>query len=308
MDVTSIGDINVDIITSNIQDFPERDAQEIIDEIHISSGGCAANFAKASARLGLKTRFIGKLGKDILGDFVRKELGIENLDLKISTGTKTGVTIAITFLDHSRSFLTYPGSNSELTIEDIDFDLIQGGYVHIASFFLQGLRNDTKRILDYAHENGILTSFDTGFDPSGWSKKDVTLVRKILSDVDIFFPNLDEARAITGCDDCDEKEDVCEQLLLMGPEIIALKMGSKGSYICTEDERVSIPPTKLDVIDTTGAGDVFDASFIFGHSKGWDLKKIGRFSNTAAAISTTGFGTEKYPNLGEVLSLSNLSI
>lgn len=300
MDVTSIGDINLDIITSNISDFPERDAQKIIQEIYMCSGGCAANFAKASARLGLKTRFIGKLGEDTLGDFVENELKTGNLDLKISSGTKTGVTIAITFLDHSRSFLTYPGSNSELTIEDIDFDLIQGEYVHIASFFLQGLRKDTKKILDYAHENGMLTSFDTGFDPRGWSNKDVNLVRKILGDVDIFFPNFDEGVAITGCD---EKEDVCEQLLLLGPGIIALKMGSKGSYICTEDERVSIPPIRLDVIDTTGAGDVFDASFIFGHSKNWDLKKIGGFSNAAAAISTTGFGTERYPNLREVLNL-----
>lgn len=301
MDVTSIGDINLDVITSNLTDFPKRDAQEIINEIHISPGGCAANFANSAARLGLKTRFIGKLGKDLFGEFVKNRLKeIKDLDLKISSGTKTGVTIAITFKDHSRSFLTYPGSNSELCIEDINLDLIQGRYVHVASFFLQGLRKDTKKILDYAHENGMLTSFDTGFDPRGWSNEDIDLVREVLKDVDIFFPNLDEGKSITKCD---QKEDICDQLMQLGPEIIALKLGSSGSYICRKNEKVLTPAIEVNAIDTTGAGDVFDSAFIFGHNKKWDLKKIGRFSNAAAGISTTGFGTERYPSEEEVNKL-----
>ena len=115
--------------------------------------------------------------------------------------------------------------------------------------------------------------------------------------------------AITGCDKTDCRTDeICEQLLHLGPRIIALKMGPAGSYIYTRNGGVSIPPASICVTDTTGAGDVFDAGFVFGHLKGWDLEKTGRFANAAAAISTTGFGIKRYPSHGAVLDLAGLSI
>jgi len=297
MDITAIGDINLDIVTSALEGFPERDSQVICD-ISLSSGGCAANFAKASSRLGLDVRFIGKVGGDIIGEYVRDSM--QGVDLCLSAGEKTGITFAIAFEDCTRSFITYPGSNGEFTIEDVDFNLIDGEYMHVASFFLQGLRENTEKILDYAHGKGMKTSFDTGCDPGGWTEKDRKLVRKILRDVDIFFPNLKEGRAITGAE---KKEDVCEELLAMGPEIIALKLGSKGSYITSGEDKIVIPPVRVETMDTTGAGDVFDAAFVYGHSKGWDLKKNGRFANAAAALSTQGYGSERYPGLGDVSRL-----
>ena len=270
----------------------------------MSSGGCAANFANAISRLGLRTRFIGKLGNDIFGKFVRKSLEGDDgdgIDLRVVRGNKTGVTFALTFEDNTRSFITYPGSNRELSIDDINLDLIEGRYLHIASFFLQGLRENTTKIVNYAHDKGMVTSFDTGWDPSGWSEKDTELVRNVLKDVDIFFPNLREAEAITNLPDREKDRDkTCDKLLDLGPEIIALKMGSSGSYIATTDEKVLIEPFGVNVVDTTGAGDVFNAAFIFGHFNGWNLKKTGRFANAAAALSTTGYGTEKYPLVRDV--------
>jgi len=295
MDITAIGDINLDIVTSKLKELPERDLQRIVSDVSLSSGGCAANFAKAASGLGMNARFIGKLGGDMIGEFVRNSM--HGVDLKLSVGEKTGITFAMAFEDGTRSFITYPGSNGEFTIDDINFNLIEGGYLHIASFFLQGLRGNTKGILDHAHEKGMKTSFDTGWDPCGWNEEDRKLVRKILRDFDIFFPNRSEGRAITGAED---REDVCEELLKLGPGTIALKLGSEGSYIATEKEGIFIPPVRVEVIDTTGAGDVFDAAFIYGHSKGWDLKRIGRFANAAAALSTRGYGSEKYPSLEDV--------
>ncbi|MEA3254258.1 MAG: carbohydrate kinase family protein [Candidatus Altiarchaeota archaeon] len=299
MDVTSIGDVNLDIVTSSIEDFPVRDAQEIVD-MHFSSGGCAANFAKASAGLGVGTRLIGRLGDDVFGDFVMRDLCMKDLDLRISCGGRTGATVAVTFRDHTRSFLTYPGCNSELTLDDIDFSLIQGRYLHVASFFLQGLRGGTKKILDYAHGRGMVTCFDTGFDPGGWSGRDLSLVRRMLGGVDFFFPNWVEAKAISGCS---VREDVCEALVGFGPELIALKLGSEGCFIYSGGEGVYVPPFRVGVVDSTGAGDVFGASFVFGHLRGWGLGKIGRFANAAAALSTRGFGSGCYPGLKEVLSV-----
>jgi len=303
IDVTVIGDINVDIITSKIENFPERDTQILVDNFELTSGGCAANFAKAISLLGLKTRFIGKIGQDTFGNFAINSLKEKKVELKISKGKKnTGVTIAVPFKDNTRSFITYTGTNSELGREDIKFELIEGSYLHVASFFLQGLRESTKELLEYAHSKGIIVTFDTGWDPKGWSLDDIKLIKKILAKVDIFFPNFREGKKITNAK---TKEEVCEELLSLGPEIIALKLGERGSYIATQKENFFIPAFKVDVVDTTGAGDVFDAAFVYGHFKNWKLKKIGKFANAAAALSTRDYGSKNYPIIEEIFKLIN---
>ena len=299
---TAIGDINVDILTSRIKDFPEKDSQILIDNFEIASGGCAANFAKALSLLGLKTRLIAKAGDDELGKFALKSLKSVDLKVSLSKNKKTATTLAIPFTDDTRSFLTYPGANSEFSMKDVTFRNIEGYYLHIASFFLQGLKEHTSEILKYAHDKNMLTTFDTGWDPRGWSSKDTKLVRKVLKDVDVFFPNLREGQRITGAK---EKEEIGKRLLALGPKIVALKLGKKGSYIATEKDRVFIPPFKVKSIDTTGAGDVFDAAFVYGHFNKWSLEKTGRFANAAAALSTLDYGSRGYPNQKEVRNLIN---
>ena len=295
MEVTSVGDINVDLVCSNLVDMPGRDSQVLVDDLFMSSGGCAANFAKAASRLGLKTRLFGKTGDDIYGEFLRGELS--GVDLHLAKGSKTGVTYALTFRDGSRSFLTYPGSNREFGVGDIDLDLVEGGFLHVASFFLQDLREKTRDLLAHARGKDILCSFDVGWDPGGWGEKDRELVIDILEAVDIFFPNLREAEAITGLSDV---EEVCDSLLDMGPDIIALKLGSQGSFIATKGERFGVEPLEVDVVDSTGAGDVFAAGFIYGRCRGYSLEESGRFANAAAALSTKYMGSSCYPTEKEV--------
>lgn len=302
-EVTSIGDINVDLIASRIERMPTRDSQVLVSDIGFSSGGCSANFAKALNRLGAKVRFIGKIGKDLFGEFIRKEL--EGVDLRLSIGSKTGITFGLTFKDDTRSFITYPGANSELTLCDIDLKLIEGRFLHIASFFLQGLREDTVTLIDCAHKKGMKVSFDTGWDPRGWSRKDKNLVEEILHYVDVFFPNVREGEAITGLRG---EKKVCGKLLSLGPEVIALKCGKRGSYIATRDDVFFVPPFNVEVVDTTGAGDVFDAAFIFGLLREWDYYKTAKFANAAAALSTTGFGSLSYPTTREVEELLSTNL
>ncbi len=298
VEVTSVGDINVDLVCSNLVDMPSRDSQVLVDDLFMSSGGCAANFAKAASRLGLKTRLFGKMADDIYGEFLRGELS--GVDLHLAKGSKTGVTYALTFRDGSRSFLTYPGSNREFGVGDIDLDLVEGGFLHVASFFLQGLRGDTRDLLAHARGKGMVCSFDTGWDPGGWSESDRELVIDILEAVDIFFPNLREAEAITGLSDV---EEVCDSLLDMGPDIIALKLGSEGSFIAGGGKRFSVEPLEVDVVDSTGAGDVFAAGFIYGRCRGFGLQESGRFASAAAALSTKCMGSNCYPTEEEVTGL-----
>jgi len=106
MDLTCIGDVNVDVITSKIDCFPKKDAQTIISDVRMTPGGCSANLAKAAALLGLKTRLIGKIGRDFFGEYVREDFRrIKNLDARLMPGSKTGVTVAVTFQDRREASL-----------------------------------------------------------------------------------------------------------------------------------------------------------------------------------------------------------
>jgi len=298
LDVTSVGDVNVDVVSAKIKKMPERDSQVLVSGVGMSSGGCAANFAKAYAAFGGRARLIGKVGDDSFGKFVREEL--KGVDLRLSRGTRTGVTMGITFSDDSRTFLTYPGANSELTIKDVDLRLIEGKCLHVASFFLQGLRGNTKRLIDHAHKKRMLVSFDTGWDPAGWSKADKALVKSVLEGVDIFFPNLREGEAITGVKG---EKNVGQKLLDLGPKIVVLKNGKHGAYAASQNEFIFIPAYKVKAVDTTGAGDVFDAGFVFGRLRGWGLEKSGKFASAAAALSTLAYGSRGYPTKKEALGL-----
>lgn len=299
MDVTAIGDINIDIITGKIKKFPGKDKQIVIPEIFIDVGGCAANFCKCLGNFNVNVRFMGKLGNDIFRNFILEKM--KNVDVKaIETNNSTGITYAVNFNDGTRSFFTYRGSNESLTINDINFDLIEGKFLYIGSYFLQNLgKEGTLKIFKYAHKKNIKTLFDTGWDPFGWKKEKIEEIREILKEVDIFFPNLQEARMITNEENI---ENIYNKLLSFGVKIVALKMGKKGAYIATKNEKIFIEPFKVkEVKDSTGAGDVFNAAFIYSIIKNFDLKTAGKFASIAAALKLRGFGREKYPSLEEVM-------
>lgn len=297
IEVTSIGDINIDILASSLKKFPRIEEQILLDNLVITSGGCAANFAKALSRLGVGIRLIGAIGNDFWKDFIFQELRGVDLKLK-SINAKSGTTLILTFPNARKSFLTFPGSNSFLELSKIDRKLIEGKFLHISSFFLQGLREKTKELIRYAKKKSIKVSLDPGLDPKCWSKNDELLAEEILADgVDIFFSNLREAKAITGFRSV---KRIAKELCSLGAKIVVIKMGERGCFISTEEEKIEISGFKVNAIDTTGAGDVFDAAFIFSLLKGFPLKDAGIFANASAAISTLGYGSSNYPTLSEV--------
>lgn len=278
LDLTVIGDVNIDLITK-IKKFPEKDRQIVGEDCDMRIGGCAANFSLACAHLGLDVRLICRVGDDLFKNFILSNL---NFDVRYASGKRNGITQAFSFEDGKRSFVTYPGANREFTFDDINLKDIEGKYVHVASFFLTGLGGKTKEVFRHCRERGIKTSFDTGWDPFGW--KDIPGILDVLKHVDVFFPNMDEARKITGKK---EVRDILDFLLdYVG--IVALKNGSKGCFIADSNETYCIKPFKVKVRDSVGAGDFFDAAFLCAVLRGAGLRDAGEFANAAGAIRCSG--------------------
>ena len=299
MRVVSIGDANVDIILRSR--MPPRGKQVVIEDYEVHGGGCATNFALACSRLGAKVKLVGKIGADHWGRFLLDELrknGVDISSMVISRNVKTGVTYAIVEKGE-RSFITFRGGNAQLSLQDIREKDIVGDVVHIPSFFLlENLRPHYPRLMKLARSRGALVSFDTGWDPFGlWRRTDHLL--EAIANCDVMFPNLVEARMITGRKAAGPKELV-QRLMKMGPKIVCIKMGDRGSAVGEAGRLCRIPAFPVEVVDTTGAGDVYNAAFVLAYLRTHDIVLAGHFASAAAAISVTGAGWAKYPRLSDV--------
>jgi sugar/nucleoside kinase (ribokinase family) len=145
----------------------------------------------------------------------------------------------------------------------------------------------------------MTTSLDTGWDPTGqWD------VAETLQWVDVFLPNEEEVSAMTG-----EKNlsRAASKLLAKGPSAIVIKRGPQGCTVATREGSIDIPAFKVKPIDTTGAGDAFDAAFIFGFLRGKTLTECARYGNAAGALKTLRSGCEGLPDLKSVERLISAS-
>ena len=299
--IATIGDVNVDLI-ARIDRMPELGKQVITRDFQTHGGGCSANFSLACARLGMDIQLFGKVGDDVFGTFVLVELEDNKVDTAnvLLTDTKTGVTVAVV-QGIERSFITYRGSNATYSLNDIDISKIRADMVHLPSYFLMdGLMKDYVKLIDLLHAAKIPVSFDTGWDPRGFVRETVEPLFDILPRTDIFLPNIDEARNILGLDAKTGPERAAEILLDMGIKVVVIKMGKDGCWVADRDSLEYVPPFKVNVVDTTGAGDNFNAGFVSSYTSGRTPRDCAIIGSATAALKIGGVGWSTYPTREKV--------
>jgi len=299
MRITVLGDINVDLLTSPVFSIPKRDLQALIPSINLTIGGGATNFAFATSKLGLKTRLIGLVGNDIFGNYIIKkvrEFGIKNKIRKTDKG-KTGISLGIQFEDGLRSLLTFRGTNSLFSKKDFKLKDIKGKALHIGGYnFLDNLGKDVYKILGYAKKKEMITSLEPDIK-SGMRVK-IKDMKKVLKFVDIFLPNKIEGMFLTKRE---EKKEIVKKLLNFDCKIVALKCGKEGCVVGDNEKIFKIKGMKVDAINPTGIGDIFNASFVFNYLKTGDIKQSGIFANAAGALAITKTGEDRFQTEREVL-------
>lgn len=297
-DILVAGEINPDLILSgNV--MPEfGQAEKIIEHATLSIGSSSAIFACGAARLGLKVSFIGVCGDDIFGHFMLDEMSKRNVDVANVIVRKDGQTgLSVILNDKSdRAILTHPGLIAELGESDISDDLLsKARHLHMASYFLQTrLQPDLPNLFRRARSLGLTTSLDTNYDPSEkWIGVD-----ELLLLTNVFLPNEKEALSLSG------EKDVHSAASSLGSKVetLAIKMGADGAMGVHEKKRFKAPSISVKVVDTVGAGDSFDAGFIFGYLNGWELEKSLRLAAVCGALSTQcAGGTNGQPVLEDAL-------
>jgi sugar/nucleoside kinase (ribokinase family) len=296
-----VGELNVDLIVSGLAALPSLGQEILASDLHMVMGSSSAICAAGLARLGATVDFLGKVGTDLYGDFVTEQLHVLGVgtDHVIHDGAvRTGVTISLTYL-HDRALVTVPGCIPDLRLADIDLSILgHYSHLHVGSYFLQrGLQVGLPELFRRARRVGLTVSLDVGFDPvEEWGDGSLKAVLRL---VDIFLPNDVEAREIARVDDT----EAALGELAKYARLVVVKCGPAGALALHDDRQVVRSPAFLvDVVDTTGAGDSFNAGFIHAYLlQGLPLQEALRFANACGALSATGVGgTAAQPTLRQV--------
>lgn len=287
MKILIAGELNVDLVLQNYRAFPTLGKEVLVEDSSLTLGSASAICAAGLARLGNQVAFLSRLGFDMFGDVCLDEMSKLGVDCSLITrdpGLKTGITVSISGAQ-DRALVTYLGSIAALQAEDVTESALQScQHLHISSFFLQqNLRPQMKSVFSTARRHGLSTSLDPGFDPSEEWGRDL---RDVLTEVDIFLPNEVELRFITGFPEPGE----ALRALQNGRTVTVAKLGSAGCMAIEQGEIVRVPAFPVRPIDTTGAGDSFNAGFLHSWLRDKDLKKAMRFGAACGALSTQGLG------------------
>ena len=285
------GDANLDLILRG--DVVPRfgQAEQLLDGADLVLGSSAGICASGLARLGVSTLLCARVGDDLFGTETRRllsEQGVDTAELRTVYGP-TGVSVVLSHPD-DRAILTLTGVMTDITAADVVEAAERSGatHVHVASFFLlpalaAGLADALARL----RAAGVTTSLDTNWDPSGgWSGVDAC-----LPFVDVLLPNAAEAVALAAACSLPHGDGVeaARALASRGP-IVAVKDGADGGFAVSGGDLVRGPGLAVDVVDTTGAGDSFDAGFLAAWTGGRPVDEAIRWATAAGSLSTRGPG------------------
>jgi sugar/nucleoside kinase (ribokinase family) len=287
-DVVVIGELNVDLILNQLEQFPVVGKEILADNMTFTLGSSSAIFASNLKVLGSCVSFVGKLGEDMFGRFILSKLKDKKLhtdDIIFTPNIQTGITVALNY-GEDRAMVTYPGAMNDLKLTDIsDGALKKGRHLHVSSIFLQeGLKKDIVPLFKKARELGLTTSLDPQWDPA--EKWDVPW-DELLPVVDVFIPNKSEILGITGVDNLDE----AMQKFTPQENVVVVKDGSNGAHLFHGNEHLHQQAfTSPSVVDSIGAGDSFNAGFIHRYISGSSLKESLEFAALTGAVNTVRAG------------------
>lgn len=280
-----VGELNIDIILNDIQGLPHVGSEIIADKMDFTMGSSSAIMACNISKLGVDTSFCGLIGEDEFGDFILKNLQKQQVDInniKVSSTYKTGMTMVLNYAQ-DRANVTYCGAMEKLSYHDIPWNQISSfSHFHLSNLFLQkNIKKDIVQIFRAAKENGLTTSLDLQVDPENEWLFDY---KACLPYVDIFLPNEAELKALTK----EENINAALRKIKDYANILALKLGDKGSRIIQGDTKIDCLPYVVDdFVDAIGAGDSFNAGFIKKFLEDASLEECGNYANLIGAHSTT---------------------
>lgn len=285
MDILCVGDILADIIIRPVGEITFANNCDLVEETAIKPGGDAMNNSINLAKLGNQVACIGRIGNDILGEYLYRTAERQGVDMSHSVRSENTPHAKSTILinaDGNRKFFYYPGSNVEFTIEDVDISLLEqckilqiGGTFHFPNF--DGDKGAVT-LLKKARERDVVTSMDVNTDFTGrWNE----VICGCYPYLDYFMPSLEQAQLITGTDNV---EEMAAFFLQRGVKNVIIKLGALGCYFENAEKAFYCGCYDVPTAETTGAGDAFVAGFLTGTLKGMSVEERITFATACSAF------------------------
>ncbi|MCS6842999.1 MAG: carbohydrate kinase family protein [Caldilineales bacterium] len=288
--VLLFGDYFCDLIFTGLPDLPRLGADLFSQDLAVVPGG-AFNLALALTRLQVPTRWAARFGDDLFSRFVREECRRHGLDetlFEVHPQPYRSVSVSFSYA-HDRGFLSYCDPLPERDVRPILAAQRADWVIHLP---FDGAA-ETQALLDFAHAQGSRVFSDCQY-------VDMTLATpgliETLRRIDIFAPNRSEAAQLTGCDD---PARAARELARYCP-LVVVKAGADGAYACRGDRVWHAAALDVPVVDTTAAGDCFNAGFLAALLRGEDLPTCLRWGNIAGGLSVTAHGALATPTLAEL--------
>lgn len=291
--ISALGEALIDFTPSGVSEA----GMKLFEQ---NPGGAPANALAVFAKFGEKAAFIGKVGNDMHGLFLKETMenaGIDTNGLIVAEDVFT--TLAFVSLkengEREFSFARKPGADTCLTEEEVDISIIENTDIfHVGSLSLtdEPSRSATFYALEKAKEFGKIISYDPNYRALLWESKDKAIegMRSVLDYVDVMKLSDEETLLLT---DIEEPQMAAKALLNKGMSIVVVTLGADGAYICTKEGGAFVPGFASDVVDTTGAGDSFWGGFLYQLSKSGkrpeevsleEAKTYARFGNAVASL------------------------
>jgi ribokinase len=286
------GDINVDVI-GRVASWPEPGGEALSPQLELHCGGVAANTALALSPWKIKTHLLGCVGQDQFGDFLLRTLRKNGVDIRSVQRTPrvlTGILYINVTPDGQRSFFGSRGANRLTRSSGFSRSLTHHcAAAHLVgySFLDPGPEKMARRILRAFQAAGKWVSLDVGMEPS---QKIPEKILRLLPQIDLLFLSNQEALALTGVRDPDKS---FVSLQRAGAREIVMKLGKQGCLIFEGGRLREVPSFAVRTVDSTGAGDAFNAAFLQARLRGWSAPEAALLANAAgaAAASRVGAGT-----------------
>ena len=285
-DVIGFGALNVDMLFK-VERLVGAEEESFIQDYTEACGGSAANTAVGLARLGCKVGFIGKVANDREGklqiDCFKTE-GVDTGGIIQTEKGKSGMVLGFVDRKGARALYINSGVNDTIEPREMKWEYVsQTQFLHLSSFVGEKSFRAQKKLVGSLPDN-VKISFDPG---SVYAQKGFAAVEPIIRSAYVMMPNAGELELLTGET---EYPKGAARLIEMGVKIVAVKLGDKGCYVTDGQERKTIHPFKVKVVDTTGAGDAFNAGFLYGLIHDKTLAECGQLGNFVAAQSVTKMG------------------
>ena len=287
-----IGNVNVDLILGPAEPWPKAGTEIIVDHDELRVGGSAGNAALAWAALGLDFAMAANVGNDEFGRWLRESFGAR-ADRWPVHAQGTTLSVGITHPDGERTFFTTRGHLPRFSLGDVfaalDGERLAGGYALLCgSFLTDDLTADYAALFDWADRHRIAVALDTGWPLAGWTEENRRATRGWLSRCHCALLNEVESTTLSGCADPAEAAAILRDHMPAGA-IVVVKCGPKGAIALDADGNlVSAAAPSVHVVDTIGAGDVFNAGFLAALAQGQPLRACLEAGTAIAsrAIST----------------------